>query len=175
MSTLHVENLKGPTTGANANKIIVPSGQTLVAPEAVVKRSRVFLNNAESTTSTSFTDAAGGSINFACDFSDSTVYVYVQIMASGKGSVRIMADATDITNVTSSFMWYSSASQTSAFSGSPRQIASWIEIHEPSSTSSITYKLQYRSHSNNNANAFGINELFANSNWSYIECVEIKA
>ena len=29
MSTLHVENLKGPTSGANANKIIVPSGQTL--------------------------------------------------------------------------------------------------------------------------------------------------
>ena len=31
MSTLHVENLKGPTSGANANKIIVPSGQTLDA------------------------------------------------------------------------------------------------------------------------------------------------
>jgi hypothetical protein len=31
MSTLIVENLKGPTTGANANKIIVPSGQTLDA------------------------------------------------------------------------------------------------------------------------------------------------
>ena len=31
MSTLIVENLKGPTTGANANKIIVPSGQTIDA------------------------------------------------------------------------------------------------------------------------------------------------
>lgn len=31
MSTLHVENLKGPTSGANANKIIVPSGQTLLS------------------------------------------------------------------------------------------------------------------------------------------------
>ena len=31
MSTLHVENLKGPTSGANANKIIVPSGQELHA------------------------------------------------------------------------------------------------------------------------------------------------
>ena len=31
MSTLIVENLKGPTTGSNANKIIVPSGQTLDA------------------------------------------------------------------------------------------------------------------------------------------------
>ena len=33
MSTLIVENLKGPTTGSNANKIIVPSGQTLDASE----------------------------------------------------------------------------------------------------------------------------------------------
>ena len=27
MSTLHVENLKGLSSGGNANKIIVPSGQ----------------------------------------------------------------------------------------------------------------------------------------------------
>ena len=31
MSTLHVENLKGLSSGGNANKIIVPSGQTLSA------------------------------------------------------------------------------------------------------------------------------------------------
>ena len=33
MSTLIVENLKGPTTGANANTITIPSGQTLNASE----------------------------------------------------------------------------------------------------------------------------------------------
>lgn len=37
MSTLHVENLKGPTSGANANKIIVPSGQALTAPGHVIQ------------------------------------------------------------------------------------------------------------------------------------------
>jgi len=31
MSTLHVENLKGLSSGGNANKIIVPSGQELHA------------------------------------------------------------------------------------------------------------------------------------------------
>ena len=36
MSTLIVENLKGPTTGSNANKIIVPSGQTLDASGGTV-------------------------------------------------------------------------------------------------------------------------------------------
>lgn len=33
MSTLHVENLKGLSSGSNANKIIIPSGQTLDASE----------------------------------------------------------------------------------------------------------------------------------------------
>ena len=37
MSTLKVENLTGITSGANANKIIVPSGQTLTAPGHVIQ------------------------------------------------------------------------------------------------------------------------------------------
>ena len=37
MSTLHVENLKGLSSGGNANKIIVPSGQTLLAPDHIVQ------------------------------------------------------------------------------------------------------------------------------------------
>tara|TARA_Y100000015_G_scaffold16094_1_gene15440 strand:- start:15229 stop:15786 length:558 start_codon:yes stop_codon:yes gene_type:complete len=37
MSTLVVENLKGPTTGANANKITIPSGQTLSAAGHVIQ------------------------------------------------------------------------------------------------------------------------------------------
>ena len=37
MSTLHVENLKGLSSGGNANKIIVPSGQTLHATGHVLQ------------------------------------------------------------------------------------------------------------------------------------------
>ena len=37
MSTLHVENLKGLSSGGNANKIIVPSGQTLHASGHVIQ------------------------------------------------------------------------------------------------------------------------------------------
>ena len=40
MSTLHVENLKGLSSGGNANKIIVPSGQTLTAPGHVIQVQR---------------------------------------------------------------------------------------------------------------------------------------
>ena len=37
MSTLHVENLKGLSSGGNANKIIVPSGQELHAAGHVIQ------------------------------------------------------------------------------------------------------------------------------------------
>lgn len=47
MSTLQVENLRGPTTGANANTISVPSGHTFNAPGVVVA-----VHNARSTVST---------------------------------------------------------------------------------------------------------------------------
>lgn len=63
MSTLHVENLKGPTSGANANNIIVPSGQTFNAPGVVVA-----VHNVRSTASTqtinssSFVNISGLSI-----------------------------------------------------------------------------------------------------------------
>ena len=36
MSTLFVENLKGPTSGSNANKVTIPSGQTLTVSGGMV-------------------------------------------------------------------------------------------------------------------------------------------
>lgn len=35
--TLITQNIQGPSTGANANKILIPSGQTLAAPGHVVQ------------------------------------------------------------------------------------------------------------------------------------------
>lgn len=184
MSTLQVENLKGPTSGSNANKITLPSGQTLdttagtFIPHSgqIVKRSaKSYMNTAEGTTSTSFVGATGGSVSFACDYSDSIVLVYVQLMVGGKGAIRVTAGGTDITNSTNAYMWYDGTSQINWNSGSVRRIASYNEVHAPASTNSVTYALQYRAYAGNNANAFGINELFGSANWSYIECVEIKA
>ena len=37
VGTLTVQNLQGPTSGANANKVIIPSGQTLHAPGHVIQ------------------------------------------------------------------------------------------------------------------------------------------
>tara|TARA_A100001035_G_scaffold155080_1_gene122411 strand:- start:1361 stop:1903 length:543 start_codon:yes stop_codon:yes gene_type:complete len=66
MSTLHVENLKGLSSGGNANKIIVPSGQTIDASAGTLLPSAGQIVQALTqeitaiTTSTTATQAASG-------------------------------------------------------------------------------------------------------------------
>ena len=84
MSTLFVENLKGPTTGANANKIIVPSGQTIDAsagtlvPSAGQIVQQVFKNsgNTNSTTSTSYV-ATDTSVTITPLYSNSNMLIFL--------------------------------------------------------------------------------------------------
>ena len=53
MSTLHVENLKGLTSGGNANKIILSNDQTLYAPNHIVQFLSQEITAIATTTSTS--------------------------------------------------------------------------------------------------------------------------
>lgn len=52
-SELYVETLKGLTSGANANKVIIPSGQTLYAPGHVIQVVQTIYDSASSITTTS--------------------------------------------------------------------------------------------------------------------------
>lgn len=77
MSTLHVENLKGLSSGSNANKIIVPSGQTLV-PSAgqVIQRVHTTWNDETSNTSNSaWVDVAGSSISVTPKLATSRLFI----------------------------------------------------------------------------------------------------
>ena len=75
MSTLIVENLKGPTTGSNANKITVPSGQTLLA-QGHVLQSQASTFNGSSTNSTSMV-AMGTCGSITTIEANSKIYVNV--------------------------------------------------------------------------------------------------
>jgi len=61
-SELIVQTLKGPTSGANANKVIIPSGQTLecssavVSPGSILQKTTVSQNTQQSFTSSSYAD-----------------------------------------------------------------------------------------------------------------------
>ena len=89
MSTLHVENLKGLSSGGNANKIIVPSGQTIDAsagtlvPSAgaviqFVHTSGTYNKGFTSDTtygSQSYTDIDGATINITPSFANSKIFI----------------------------------------------------------------------------------------------------
>jgi hypothetical protein len=74
MSTLHVENLKGPTSGANANKIIVPSGQELHAAGHVIQVVTSTKNDQTQITSTSAVDT-GLSVSITPKFNTSKIFI----------------------------------------------------------------------------------------------------
>ena len=76
MSTLHVENLKGLSSGSNANKIIVPSGQTLSAAGHVIQTVSVTYSTQATTTSTSFVDT-GLTASITPKFSSSKIFISV--------------------------------------------------------------------------------------------------
>ena len=83
MSTLHVENLKGLSSGGNANKVIIPSGQTLDASNGFVTPAGhvIQMQTAQaqggsgSSSSTSYVDT-GLSINITPKFATSKILVF---------------------------------------------------------------------------------------------------
>ncbi len=76
MSTLHVENLKGLSSGGNANKIIVPSGQELHAPGHVVQIQTAQVGGGSgTTTSTTYVDT-GLSVSITPKFATSKILVF---------------------------------------------------------------------------------------------------
>ena len=112
MSTLHVENLKGPTSGANANKIIVPTGQTLTAPGHVIQA--VFTTNLlfTQTSSTSFSDLL--SLSFTPKFNNSMLFIsstirYQEASSNNDIKIKITHDGSDVVHITRYFS-YSGAS-----------------------------------------------------------------
>ena len=143
MSTLHVENLKGPTSGANANKIIVPSGQTLTAPGHVIQMQHsTTTGDAVATTCSSFTDT-GLSLNITPKFATSKILVLVNVVIGITRSTNARIDFRCIENGSSTevIRYDYTGIQGSAASLIPPQI-SGSGVFQCSNTSQLTFKTQ---------------------------------
>ena len=91
MSTLHVENLKGLSSGGNANKVIIPTGQTLEVADniryddmpagSVIQTVSASDSTAGNTTSTSAVLAWSGT-SITPKFSNSLIKVQCQFYAT---------------------------------------------------------------------------------------------
>ena len=143
MSTLHVENLKGLSSGSNANKIIVPSGQTLTAPGHVIQFKH-FSGTSQTDVNangTYFTIHTDSTLSITPKFSNSLIairhYAGGLVQNSGNAMLRVQRNgSTILENDRHAYCDLSSA---------------WVPcnwsfqfIDTPSSTSALTYTIQVR-------------------------------
>ena len=145
MSTIKVENLTGITSGANANKVIVPSGQTLIAPDHIIQTVQ-HLHAATGTTNAGRLEMAASS-GFVDVFSkaittkvaNSKILVLCKCVAHTAGSTmrvqgRILKDSSEIYR--DPYAWYGVAGE--------MDTNTVIHLDSPSASAgtTINYKLQ---------------------------------
>ena len=78
-SELIVQTLKGPTSGANANKILIPSGQTLNAAGHVVAVYNAVSDTTQTISSASLTNISGLSITMTPKDADNLIVMQASI------------------------------------------------------------------------------------------------
>ena len=144
MSTLHVENLKGPTSGANANKITIPTGQTLSAPGHVIQVQQGIMTARQTVTGGSMVDV-GSNFEVTITPASTSSKILVQTMLGGifhrheliNSRLRRAVAGGSTTNI-NLLGWYN---YTASNEWSSLTIAHNY-LDSPNTTSACTYKLQ---------------------------------
>ena len=186
MSTLHVENLKGLSSGGNANKIIVPSGQTIDAsagtlvPSAnqVVQHLFAVPTALTNFTSGTYADASGFSVTITPKYSNSKILIRAWAKAyhsNGGGSAgnsaqdhRLVRNGSEIYAAS----WQNYFNQTGMQDDFyPPFTMNYIDT--PSSTSALTYKIQGRIYGGSQR-TWKINDGNGGSTKALMEVLEIK-
>jgi hypothetical protein len=158
-SDLIVQNLRGPGSGANANKIIIPSGHKvvaeaggLVAPGQVIQVVQRRSTTQESTTSTS-PQASSIYVTITPKYSNSNILIVSSFQAqiAGAGLTAYYTLYRESTNLAASqFIRLETASST--FFGS--QSIDYLDT--PSTTNQITYRIYYWAQTSSATNQIGL-------------------
>lgn len=157
MSTLQVENLKGPTSGSNANKVILASGQTLDASEGLTPPAGHVIQMVTNTVtsviqqnSTSWTTMFSATIT--PKFNDSKIFIQVMIgglymnlsSQTNQTSWRVCRNSgTTITDANTHFHTEVGRNATSA---GTRAFPNMSIVDSPATTSATTYNVQSERH-----------------------------
>ena len=185
-SELTVQTIKGPTSGGNANKIIVPSGQTIDAsagtliPSANQVVQHLFAVPTAGTdfNSGSYADASGFSVTITPKYSNSKILIRAwakAYLSNGGGGAnntamdyRILRDSTEIYTAS----WQNYFNQNSmADDFYPPFTTNYIDT--PNSTSAIIYKIQGRIYAGTQRNWL-INDNNGGTQKALMEVLEIK-
>ena len=152
--TLTVQNLQGPSSGANANTVLIPSGQTLYAPGHVLQVQTGIIDRLDMSTTT-FTDI--GSLTITPSSTSSKIYItvtnHVYLATAGslgwRGSLtQIYRDASAIVNEAGQFG--SPSLYTNTNSDRMMMYSTIDYLDSPSTTSQISYAVKVASRSGDN-------------------------
>jgi hypothetical protein len=147
-SELTVQTLRGPTSGANADTVLIPSGQTLHAPGHVIQVVSGITSAQTQNSSTNTFSGMGLSLAITPTSSTSKILVITSqagntVGAVDKIDVRLMRDTTEV------FM-YRMQQITNLASNDHRAISYDISyVDSPSTTSAVTYSTQFKKESSN--------------------------
>jgi len=159
MSTLHVENLKGLSSGGNANKIIVPSGQELHAAGHVVQMQTGQLQGTGNvSTATSYVDTLL-TVNITPKFATSKIIVFSnqQIGKTRHSSGVARIDTRLIENGSGTVLAQSRFEGTDNLaSGNLSSYTAQHGVFQCSNTSQLTFKTQARPASGSSTAASGL-------------------
>lgn len=175
-SEIIVQNLKGPASGANANKIIVPSGHTLDASEGftppaghVIDVKHVSLTASQTFNSTTYADVNNASITVTPASSSSKFLVMCVCQYYCKDNYTNGWQAFKLRLVRGSTELINDASYGVGIYNNPTNFyimgkTSQAYLDSPATTSSITYKAQgsvnNTSHPSVSVNQYGHGYMF---------------
>ncbi len=151
-SELEVTTIRGLSSGADANKIIVPSGQTLSAPGHVIQVVQGTALGSVTSSSNSFV-ATGVDVNITPQFASSKILLHATGCYDTEAAGRQMYTTfyRDSTRLDSIYISGSINGLSSMWNASARQISNinLTLLDAPNTTSQVNYKLMFRSYDSN--------------------------
>lgn len=160
MGTLTVQTLQAPTSGANANKVLVGSGHTLHAAGHIIQTAYTHFNTETLNTSETFADVSGASISFTPKFASSILFItttyQMQVYATSSnyagGMVRIVHDGTNLDWTSQHYENYKEVSGVSGGVNFHFRDTKFIPV-AASNTNARTIKLQIAKYGTNTLHA----------------------
>lgn len=145
------------------------------APGSVIQFKKTsYITSAQNTTSGSFADITGASLSITPKSTSSIIMIGWAGHLGGTGAFRYLRDGTAINTPSNTYYYYDTDTynQTNWASNSTRTSFKEEVFDEPSTTSSVTYKVQFAAYSISNT-GFGINESTVRREGSILYLMEI--
>jgi hypothetical protein len=154
-SILQVEQIQGPTSGANANKVIIPAGQTLSAPGHVIQVQSTPFNDYRYLTSSSWNTVR--TVAITPIFATSKILVILNLNGcstngSSRLAVRMLRDSTEEFIVET----YAGGADTGGFGSCS---ATWLD--NPAKDTEVSYTVQ--AHAAQNTSYVTVNDYVSTS------------